>query len=129
YGLAVQEGDVLIQSGTQNGSIEGVLTNETSTPISGEKVTLRNVASKTDTDLTTDSDGQFSASQLIPGEYEVRVNSKLASSKIRIVSDLTTVVKLILKASGPPQVKSASIDLSQFRLKHFSLNALTNGFR
>ena len=32
YGLAVQEKDILIQSGTENGSIDGTLTDENSIP-------------------------------------------------------------------------------------------------
>jgi Carboxypeptidase regulatory-like domain len=133
YGLAVQEGDVLIQSGIQNGSLEGQLTDETSTPISGERVTLRNVASKTDTNLTTDTGGNFSASQLIPGEYEVRVTQggipQIAASKVRIISNVTTTVSIILKTSGPLEVISATIDLSQLPLRQFSLSVLTDGFR
>jgi Carboxypeptidase regulatory-like domain len=133
YGLAVEERNVIIQSGTQVGALQGVLTDDIFTPIPGVTVTLRNVASKTDRDCTTGLGGNFGTSALIPGEYEVRVTqgavTQIAASKVRIISDVITTVSIILKTSGPLEVRSATIELLQLRLRNFSLNVLTDGFR
>jgi Carboxypeptidase regulatory-like domain len=133
YGLAVEERNVIIQSGTQGGGLQGVLTDDIFTPISGLTVTLRNVASKTDRDSTTGFNGNFGASLLIPGEYEVRVSQggvpRIAASKVRIISNAITTVRIIMKSPGFLEVRSATIDLSQLPLRQFSLNVLTDGFR
>jgi hypothetical protein len=135
YGLAVEERGVLIQSGTDKGIIEGKLINESGDAIPNKKVTLRNVALKTDTDLgLTGTAGEFSGDDLIPGEYEFLIlsESDRASSKIRIISNFSnfrSFIELIFKTSQPPQVKLANINLSKLPLKLFSLNALTDGFR
>jgi len=133
YGLAVEERNVIIQSGTQVGSLQGVLTDDIFTPIPGVTVTLRNVASKTEQDRTTGLGGNFGASGLIPGEYEVRVTqgavTQIAASKVRIISNAVTTVSIIMKSPGFLEVRSATIDLSQLPLRQFSLNVLTDGFR
>src|SRR4030095_381685 len=72
-----------------------------------------------------------------PGEYEISViipsgpdagRTVTASSKIQIVSDVTTTVSIILKNSKFLEVKSATIGLHKLRLEHFSLKVLTDGF-
>jgi hypothetical protein len=100
------------------------------TPNFNLPITLQNVATKTSEDLgKTGGRGEFGPTQLIPGEYKLFVNSESASPNIRIISNVETTVSIIRKTSGSLEVRSATIDLSQLLLKHFSLNALTDGFR
>jgi hypothetical protein len=118
YGLAVEERDVLIRTGILSGTLDVVVTNNSSSP-----VRLRNVASKVDIPLTT---GQH---QLTPGEYQVLVNSQLARSKIRIVSGLTTNASVTISAAGVPEIDSATIDLSELPLRLLPPDSLVNGLR
>jgi hypothetical protein len=142
YGLAVEEQDVLVQSGAQDGTFNGELADEQLNPVPNRRGRLRNVQTNVFKDFLTDSNGVIEDPSttpptrdllLEPGEYEISVNlasgSRVASSKIRIISSVTTTASIILKTSGSLEVRSATIDLSQLRLRHFSLNALTDGFR
>jgi hypothetical protein len=139
YGLAVEERDVLVQPGSENGTLNGELRNEQLNLVPNQEGRLRNVQTNVSIDFRSGSNGiivdkSTNAPPLLgPGDYEISVirlsGSQLASSKIRIISNVTTTVSIILKTAGPPEVRSATIDLSQLRLRHFSLNVLTNGFR
>jgi hypothetical protein len=116
YGLAVEERDVLVQSAGPPGSLAISLT-----PPTTPNIKLLNLDTKLEMPL--------SSGPTPSGEYVVVANSHHSSSKIRVVSGLTTTASVNVPTSGVPQVMSATIDLSTLPLRLFSLETLIDGFR
>jgi hypothetical protein len=141
YGLAVAERNVLVQplverGGVFNGTLEGELIRE-GTPVIPNRGRMRNIQFRPPgVEFDINPSGIITPKLFEPGEYEISViipsgpdaGTVTASSKIQIVSDVTTTVSIILKNSKFLEVKSAIIDLHELRLRHFSLKVLTDGF-
>lgn len=64
------------QSTSSTGSIQGTVTDPTGAVIPNAKVTITNRATGQITQLTTNSTGLYSAGAVIPGVYQVRVESQ-----------------------------------------------------
>ena len=57
------------------GTLLGVVTDPTETAVRGAQVTIRNVATAVTAHVTTDRDGAYSLSSLLPGIYELTVGA------------------------------------------------------
>jgi hypothetical protein len=124
YGLAVEERDIFIQAGDEDGTATITLTK----PNSITDVRLRNIATNVEEALTSSPQ----TLTVEAGEYEVRValNGVIRrSQKIRIIGGLITTATVNVDQSGVPEVASATIDLKQLPLGLFPSDALTCGFR
>lgn len=55
------------------GTIGGVVTDATSSPIAGAKVNITELQTGTRVQLETDGSGRYAGTSLLPGDYEIRV--------------------------------------------------------
>lgn len=65
----------LVLAQATNGSIRGIVSDQTGAVMPGAAVTVKNVATGFERQLTTNNEGIYNADNLPPGEYEVRVES------------------------------------------------------
>src|ERR1700733_8778831 len=57
------------------GTLRGIVTDPTGAAVRGAQVTIRNVATAVTAHVTTDRDGAYSLSSLLPGIYELTVGA------------------------------------------------------
>ena len=57
------------------GSILGTVTDAQGAAVAGAKVTITNIGQGTSQETTTNEDGNYSATHLIPGPYKVKVEA------------------------------------------------------
>src|SRR5689334_3794600 len=57
-------------------TLSGVITDENGGPVPGAAVSIKNVGTGVARDLVTNADGFYSAPNLLPGSYEVKVTAK-----------------------------------------------------
>jgi hypothetical protein len=119
YGLAVEEREVLVQSGGPVGSLTVTV------PSSSLTLKLLNLDTRQEIALSSGT----SSINVDPGEYVVVANSHRSSSKIRVVSNLTTTAEVTVPPSGVPEVASATINLSTLPLRLLPPETLIAGFR
>src|SRR5215472_5588232 len=68
------------------GDIEGTVYDPSGAVVSGAKVTIANLATGAQRELTTNTQGQFAALQLDPGEYQVVISfASLRSTSAKAV--------------------------------------------
>jgi hypothetical protein len=118
YGLAVEEREVLVQPAGSSGTLATTVTNPANL-----NVKLVNLDTRSEIPL---SSGSISAD---PGEYLVVADNRRSSSKIRVVSQLTTTASINVPTSTLPEVVSATIDLSTLPLRLLPPETLIGGFR
>jgi len=119
YGLAVEEREVLIQSAGPPGTLTITVVNPANL-----NVKLVNLDTRSEIPLSPGT----SSKSVDPGEYIIAANSHRSSSKIRVVSQLTTTASVAV-SSGVPEVTSATIDLSKLPLRLLPPETLIDGFR
>jgi hypothetical protein len=68
------------------GSITGVITDPNSAVITNARVTVTNRATSATRKAATNEDGNYTIENLVPGEYEVKIEAKGFSSMLQIVS-------------------------------------------
>src|SRR5580658_1157595 len=59
-----------------NGSITGIVRDSSGAVVSGGSVTIKNLANGIAINVTTNSDGNYQALALIPGQYSVEVSAQ-----------------------------------------------------
>ena len=74
--LVMLAGLAAAQTAASTGTIQGAVTDETGTAISGAKVTLSNQGNGKTTTVQTDAAGNFTSGALAAGDYLVRVDAK-----------------------------------------------------
>lgn len=74
---------LLAQNAT--GSITGTVTDPTGAVVANATITATNKATGATRKLSTSSEGNFSVENLVPGEYEVKVEAKGFTSQIKIL--------------------------------------------
>src|SRR5690242_10025207 len=57
-------------------TLSGVVSDESGGAVAGAKVAIKNVATGDTREVTTNTDGLYSAPNLLPGNYEVTVTAK-----------------------------------------------------
>jgi hypothetical protein len=69
-----------------NGSITGLIRDSSRAVVSGASVTIKNLANGIAINVTTNSDGNYQALALIPGQYSVEVSAQgFKSEKIPLI--------------------------------------------
>ncbi|MGE0103047.1 MAG: carboxypeptidase regulatory-like domain-containing protein [Blastocatellales bacterium] len=71
---------------TPTGSIRGGVADPSKAVIGGAKVTVRNRSTGTERVGITDTDGEFVISNLLPGEYEIKVTMKGFKTSLSVVT-------------------------------------------
>ncbi|MBL8152371.1 MAG: carboxypeptidase regulatory-like domain-containing protein, partial [Blastocatellia bacterium] len=83
------------QAGATSASITGKITEQSGTAISGATVKIIDLTKNLDREITTDTEGNYSAQQLTPGFYEVKVSADGFQSKTtRFELSLGTTARL-----------------------------------
>ena len=67
------------------GSVTGTVTDPTGAVVAGATVTATNKATGTTRKLSTGEEGNYSVENLVPGEYEVKVEAKGFTSQIKVL--------------------------------------------
>src|SRR3984893_7654299 len=78
-------------------TLSGLITDEQGGPVPDANVTVKNLGTGVARDLTTNADGFYSAPNLIPGTYEVRVTAKGFQTLVHNEITLTVAAQQVLK--------------------------------
>src|SRR5437016_4546130 len=107
-------------------SLSGLITDERGGPVPGAAVSIKNVGTGVVREVGTNRDGFYSAPNLIPGKYEVRVAAQgfqtLVQKEIGLTVGAQQALNLSLKlgqlnqtvevSAAPPEVQTASSTIS-----------------
>ncbi len=107
-------------------TLSGVLTDSSSAVIPGASVEIENVATGVNRDLTTNSDGFYSAPNLLPGKYQVRVTAKGfktvlqknieltvgAEGTLNLTAQVGSNTQTVVVTDAPPSVQTSSSTVS-----------------
>jgi Carboxypeptidase regulatory-like domain len=122
-------------------TLSGLVTDENGGPVPDANVTVKNLGTGVARDLKTNADGFYSAPNLIPGTYEVRVTAKgfqtLVQKEITLnvgaqqslnlslkVGQLTQTVEV---SAAPPEVQTTSSTISDTVDSHTMRELPLNG--
>jgi len=103
--LLLVNGVALAQNAT--GSIRGAVTDEQGAALPNATVMVTNKATDSARKLTTNSDGSYAAENLLPGEYEVRIDLQGFISQLRLLTvqiGRTTVVDVTMQVGGASEL-------------------------
>jgi hypothetical protein len=81
------------------GTLSGTITDPSGKLVPQAQIAVRNVATGITTTVTTNSDGFFTAANLLPGEYQVTVSAAGFSTEIRKGISLTVGAQQVLDVS------------------------------
>ena len=107
-------------------TLSGLVTDENGGPVPGASVSIKNVGTGVARDLTTNADGFYSAPNLLPGSYEVKVTAKgfqtLVQKEITLTVGAQQSLNLSLKVgqlnqtvevnAAPPDIQTTSSTIS-----------------
>jgi hypothetical protein len=107
-------------------ALSGLVTDEHGGPVPGATVSIKNVGTGVVREVSTNGDGLYSAPNLLPGTYEVRVTSQgfqtLVQKEIALTVGAQQALNLSLKvgqlnqtievSAAPPDVQTASSTIS-----------------
>src|SRR5712691_1121090 len=107
-------------------SLSGLITDERGGPVPGATVSIKNVGTGVVREVSTNGDGFYSAPNLLPGMYEVRVTAQgfqtLVQKEIGLTVGAPQALNLSLKvgqlnqtvevSAAPPEVQTASSTIS-----------------
>jgi hypothetical protein len=109
------------------GTFSGTITDPSGSAVPQAQISIKNVATGVITTVTTNSDGFFTAANLLPGEYEITVSAKGFTTEVRTGIILTvgaqqvfnlgmkvgTAAKTVVEVTTEaPAVQLASSDIS-----------------
>ena len=109
------------------GTLSGIITDPSDRAVPQAQVAIMNVATGVTTKVTTNSDGYYSAPNLLPGEYEVAVSAKGFNAEARKGISLTVGAQqvfnltlhvgsaektVVVVTTEAPAVQLASSDIS-----------------
>jgi hypothetical protein len=101
------------------GNIVGTVEDSTGAIVPGAKVTITDVAKGTTNTYTTNESGNFNATHLIPGTYNVRVeaaNFKASETKdVRVFADQTVRLSPVLAAGGGSETVEVTAEAEQLK--------------
>src|ERR1700693_1633728 len=107
-------------------TLSGLVTDENAGPVPGAELVIKNIGTGLTRNITTNSDGFYSAPNINPGNYEVRVTAKgfqtLVQKEITLNVGAQQSLNLTLKVgqlnqtvevnSAPPEVQTSSSTIS-----------------
>jgi hypothetical protein len=113
------------------GTLSGTITDPSERPIPQAQVAITNVATGVTTKVTTNSDGYFSAPNLLPGEYEVTASAKGFNTEGRKGISLTVgaqqVFNLTLRVgSAEKTVVEVTTEAPAVQLTSSDISAVVN---
>jgi hypothetical protein len=108
------------------GTISGTITDATGGAIPNAKVTIKNVATGVERGVTTNSDGYYTAPNLLPGAYDVTISAQGFNTEVRRGIELTvgaqqtfnltlqvgTITKTVEVTTEAPVVQLSTSDIS-----------------
>src|SRR5215475_1622685 len=81
------------------GTLAGTITDPSGKVIAQAQIAIQNVATGITTTVTTNSDGFYTAANLLPGEYQITVSAAGFSTEIRKGISLTVGARQVLDVS------------------------------
>src|ERR1700730_12327194 len=112
------------------GTIQGTLTDPIGAPIPDVKVEIENLATEIATVVMTNSDGFYTAPNLLPGNYKITSSHNGFAT---IVSQLTLtvgaqrVVNLAMRIGGATEVVRVTTDAPDVELASSEISGVVNG--
>ncbi|HEV1995003.1 MAG TPA: TonB-dependent receptor [Candidatus Acidoferrum sp.] len=108
------------------GTISGTITDSSGGAIPNAKVTIKNIATGIARSVTTNSDGYYTASNLLPGSYEVTISAQGFNTEVKRGIELTvgglqtlnltmqvgTITKTVEVTTEAPTVQLSTSDIS-----------------
>jgi len=82
-------------------NLSGVVTDESGAAVASAKVSIKNLSTGDVRDVTTNTDGLYSAPNLLPGSYEVTVTAKGFSTTVQKGITLTVGAEQALNFGKP----------------------------
>jgi hypothetical protein len=116
----------LARAQVSGATLSGLITDENGGAVPGAEVNIKNIGTGVSRELTTNADGFYSAPNLLPGEYEVRVSAKgfqtLVQKAITLTVGAQQSLNLSLKVgelnqtvevnAAPPEIQLSSSTIS-----------------
>src|ERR1700676_2166958 len=94
------------------GAISGTITDSSGGVVPSAQVSINNVATGVSRTVTTNSDGFYTAPNLLPGNYEVRVTSPGFSTVVRSGINLTVGAALVLNLTMKVGATSSTVQVT-----------------
>ncbi len=111
-------------------TLSGTIKDSSGGVIPGTRVVIKNVATGVTTEVTTNSDGFYTAANLLPGEYAVTVSAKGFTIEERTGISLTVgapqVFDLILKVGTAKEVMVVTAEAPAIQLNSSDISAVVN---
>jgi outer membrane receptor protein involved in Fe transport len=111
-------------------TLSGTITDSSGGVLPGTQVVIKNVATGVTTEATTNSDGFYTAANLLPGEYAVTVSAKGFTIEERTGISLTVgaqqVFNLTLKVGSAKEVMIVTAEAPAVQLNSSDISAVVN---
>jgi hypothetical protein len=111
-------------------TLSGTIKDSSGEVIPGTQVVIKNVATGVTTEVTTNSDGFYTAANLLPGEYAVTVSAKGFTIEERTGISLTVgtqqVFDLILHVGSTKEVLVVTAETPAIQLNSSDISAVVN---
>jgi hypothetical protein len=111
------------------GTIQGTLTDPIGSPIPDVKVEIENVATQIATVVTTNSDGFYTAPNLLPGSYKItatRNGFATTVSQLTLTVGAQRVVNLAMRVGGATEVVRVTTDAPDVELASSEISGVVN---
>src|SRR3984893_2382904 len=111
------------------GTIAGTLTDPTGAPMPDVKVEIENVATQIATAVTTNSDGFYTAPNLLPGNYKItatRNGFATTVSQLTLTVGAQRVVNLAMRVGGATEVVRVTTDAPDVELASSEISGVVN---
>jgi hypothetical protein len=118
------------RSQVAGGNLSGTITDPSGAHIPQAQVAIKNTATGVTTTVTTNSDGFYTAANLLPGEYEVTVSAKGFNTRERSGIPLSVgaqqVLDLTLRVGGAKTIVEVSSEAPIVELASSEISAVVN---
>ena len=105
---------IVATAAIDRGNIQGTVADEQNAVIPGAKVVVKNLDTNIEVALTTNNSGVYQASELVPGRYSVRVESRGFSpvevTNVRVTANSTITTDVQMKLGATTQTVSVSAE-------------------
>jgi hypothetical protein len=111
------------------GTIAGTLTDPTGAPMPDVKVEIENVATQIATAVTTNSDGFYTAPNLLPGNYKItasRTGFATVVSQLTLTVGAQRIVNLAMRVGGATEVVRVTTEAPDVELASSEISGVVN---
>ena len=103
---------VLMEAQVVGATLSGIVTDSSGAALAGAKVAVKNVATGDTREISSNTDGLYSAPNLLPGTYEVNVSAQGFSSVVQRGINLTVGAEQALNFTMKPGQVAQSVEVT-----------------